>query len=488
MVNNSGEPLDDLARASGYPTRVLTPGANLGYARGVNEGIRAASEENVLLLNPDVRVLPGSIEALERAAEEHPRAGILAPKLLDPDGSLQLSARRFYSWRTLLLRRMPLPGVAARSREVRDHLMEDWDHADTRPVDWVLGAAMYVRRGAMRDVGLMDERYFLYFEDVDWCQRMWRHGYEVVYCADARMVHEYARASAQIRPRSVRAHAAGLLRFTEKWSAILYAMSQHRRRTIQVFTLVMDALAAVLACVVAYAIRSALDPWFDRPVFPAESYAGLLYFTVGVTIAALAMNGLYRRTDFTDRIERAFLIGQSVVQAVLLLMAATFLFQMPRFSRFLVLLVAPLLFLFLYVARGARGLTPRGLRAAPRAGSLERERAPRGRGRAHPLPRPGGARPDRLPRARAGGGAVPPRDGGGAPRFRRRALVGRLGRASRRGRGGIEAPGTARRRAPPRAQPRTLAARAEACERSLPLVPRRSLALGAHSHVSRGPG
>jgi hypothetical protein len=240
--------------------------------------------------------------------------------------------------------------------------MEDWDHADTRPVDWVLGAAMYVRRGAMRDVGLMDERYFLYFEDVDWCQRMWRHGYEVVYCADAPMVHEYARASAQIRPRSVKAHAAGLLRFTEKWSAILYAMSQHRRRTIQVLTLVMDALAAVLACAAAYAIRSALDPWFDRPVFPAESYAGLLYFTVGVTIAALAMNGLYRRTDFTDRIERAFLIGQSVVQAVLLLMAATFLFQMPRYSRFLVLLVAPLLFLFLYVARGALGRAAAGAR------------------------------------------------------------------------------------------------------------------------------
>jgi len=63
VVNNSGEPLEDLARVSGYPTRVLTPGSNLGYARGVNEGVRAASEENVLLLNPDVRVLPGSVEA-----------------------------------------------------------------------------------------------------------------------------------------------------------------------------------------------------------------------------------------------------------------------------------------------------------------------------------------------------------------------------------------------------------------------------------------
>ena len=361
-MNNSGEPLDDLARGSGFPTRVLTPGSNLGYARGVNEGIRATSEENVLVLNPDVRILPGSIEALERAAAEHPRAGILAPKLLHGDGTLQLSARRFYTWRTLLLRRLPLPGVAPRSRTVREHLMEDWDHGDTRPVDWVLGAAMYVRRSAMRDVGLMDERYFLYFEDVDWCQRMWRHGYEVVYCADAPMVHEYARASAQMRPRSVRAHVAGLLRFTEKWSAILFAMSQHRRRMMQLTTLACDALAAVAACVAAYAIRSALDPYFDRPVFPPASYAGLLYFTVGVTVAALAMNGLYRRTVFTDRIERAFLVGQSVVQAVLLLMAATFLFQMPRYSRFLVLLVAPLLFLFLYVVRGALARVAAGAR------------------------------------------------------------------------------------------------------------------------------
>ncbi len=233
VVNNSGEPIDDLVAGSGWPTRVLSPGRNLGYARGVNEGIRAASEEDVLILNPDIQVLPGTIEALERAAEAHPRAGILAPKLLSADGSLQLSARRFYNWRTLLLRRAPLGSLADRSRTVRSHLMADWDHEETRPVDWVLGAAMWVRRRAMRDVGLMDERYFLYFEDVDWCQRMWRHGFEVVYCADSRMVHDYARASARGRPRSIRAHAAGLLRFTEKWSAAVYAMSQYRRRVTQ---------------------------------------------------------------------------------------------------------------------------------------------------------------------------------------------------------------------------------------------------------------
>jgi N-acetylglucosaminyl-diphospho-decaprenol L-rhamnosyltransferase len=363
IVNNSGEPLEDLVLGAGWPVRILAPGRNLGYARGVNEGIRAAGEEDVLILNPDVQVTPGSLESLEAAAQSNPRAGIVAPKLLNPDGTLQLSARRFYTGRALLLRRVPLGPLAARSRTLRDHVMADWDHADTRVVDWVIGAAMYVRRRAMRDVGLMDERYFLYFEDVDWCQRMWRHGYEVVYCAPAHMVHDYARASAQARPRSLRAHVAGLLRFTEKWSALVFAVSQHRRRIVQVLTLAADAVAAVAACLLAYGVRALLEPVFQSPVAPIGGYVGLFSFTVAVTLAALAMNGLYRRTDFLDAIERAFLVGQALLQAAILLMAATFLFQMPRYSRFLVLLVGPLLFVLLYLSRGLLGRIGAGARS-----------------------------------------------------------------------------------------------------------------------------
>ena len=363
VINNSGEDIEDLLGPSPIPWRVIRPGENVGYARGVNLGIQEAGEDDVLILNPDIQLLPGAIEALERAAHEHPRAGILAPKLLHPDGNLQLSVRRFYNGRTLLLRRAPWGALAGKSRTVRDHLMADWDHADTRPVDWAIGAAMYVRRRAVRDVGLMDERYFLYFEDVDWCQRMWRHGYEVVYCADSRMVHDYARASAALKPRSVGAHAAGLLRFAEKWSAVLYAVSQQRRRIVQALALIGDVLAALGACLAAYGIRAALNPWFDHPVSPVRSYAGLLFFTIAVTVAVLLMNGLYRRTTFLDRIERAFLLGQSVLQAVLFLMAATFLFQMPRYSRFLVLLVGPLLFAFLYGTRAFLGRLGSGARA-----------------------------------------------------------------------------------------------------------------------------
>jgi hypothetical protein len=177
------------------------------------------------------------------------------------------------------------------------------------------------------------------------------------------MVHDYARDSAKGRPRSVRAHAAGLLRFTEKWSALVYAISQNRRRMVQLVTLASDLVAVAAACFCSYGIRIALNPLFDRPVFPLASYAGLFYFAVAVTVGALMMNGLYRRTAFSDGIERGFLLGQAVVQASVLLMAATFLFQMPRYSRLLVLLVGPLAFLFLYVSRGLLAIAGAGARA-----------------------------------------------------------------------------------------------------------------------------
>lgn len=354
IVNNSGEPLDAALGAlagSPWPAREVRPGRNVGYARGVNAGIRAAGEGDVLVLNPDIQVLPGSIEALVEAAGAHPRAGILAPRLQNPDGTLQLSARRFYNWRTLLLRRMPLGPFVAKSRALRDHVMADWDHADPRRVDWVIGAAMLVRRRAMRDVGLMDERYFLYFEDVDWCQRMGRHGWEVRYVPTARMVHEYARSSAQARPRSLRAHAAGLLRHTEKWSALVYALSQNRGRLAQAAMIVADLAAAAAACAAAYGIRIGLDGWFEKPVHPLAAYSGLFFFAIAVTLGTLALNGLYRRVVSRDAIDRAFQTGRAVFQAGVLLMATTFLFQTPRYSRLLVLLLLPLLFFFLLAVR-----------------------------------------------------------------------------------------------------------------------------------------
>ena len=101
--------------------------------------------------------------------------------------------------------------------------MMDWDHRSNQPVDWLLGACLMVRKSAISQVGLMDERFFLYFEDVDWCRRFWQNGYQIYYVADAEMIHYHQRLSAEYQGlRSLfssltRIHIASWLKYMAKY-------------------------------------------------------------------------------------------------------------------------------------------------------------------------------------------------------------------------------------------------------------------------------
>lgn len=170
---------------------------NLGYAAGVNIGIQHAWGELLLILNPDIIVLDGALHTLLQFAREHPRAAVVAGQLINPNGSVQDSCFRFYTPFTILARRTPLGVLPFGRRHLENIFLAGVDHANARPVDWVLGACMLVRRAAVAEVGLMDERFFLYFEDMDWCRRFWEAGHEVWYVPAARFAHYYKRASAQ---------------------------------------------------------------------------------------------------------------------------------------------------------------------------------------------------------------------------------------------------------------------------------------------------
>lgn len=185
----SGSPLASMAT-------VIPMGRNAGLAKATNAALRRASGRYRLCLNPDVVAKPGSIAALVSCAERHPKAGIVAARLENVDGSLQLSCRRFYTLAHALARRTPLRFVLDTEAINRDHLMMDYDHRVPANVDWVLGSCLLVRAEAQDEVGAMDERYFLYFEDVDWCYRMHQHGWDVVYYPYASMVHHHKRESA----------------------------------------------------------------------------------------------------------------------------------------------------------------------------------------------------------------------------------------------------------------------------------------------------
>jgi len=185
-----------LARQFPEVTCLAIP-ANLGYPRGVNLGLRSFTAKYYLILNPDVLFTQGgTLDKFYAFMEKNPQCGLVGPKLLNPDGTVQMSCFRFPSVLMPLYRRTFLGKLAPIKKLVNKFLMTDWNHEATRPVDWLLGTGMFVRQTAITHIGLMDERFFMFFEDVDWCRRFWMGGWQVLYAADIQMVHYHIRPSA----------------------------------------------------------------------------------------------------------------------------------------------------------------------------------------------------------------------------------------------------------------------------------------------------
>ncbi len=185
--------------AKEFPTvRLLVQEKNTGFGNGMNQAIAQATGDHLLIFNPDAMVLPGSLETLVHYLKEHPDVGIVAPQLRHPDGSIQMSCFRFATPQVIFYRRLPfmrfLPWA---KREVSAYLMEDWDHASVRDVDYVLGASMCLRQDFMKTLGGFDPAFFMYFEEQDLCRRCWQAGKRVVYHPASQMIHYYRRETAE---------------------------------------------------------------------------------------------------------------------------------------------------------------------------------------------------------------------------------------------------------------------------------------------------
>jgi len=175
--------------------RMIRNAENVGFARAGNIGIEAARGRYILLLNPDTEIEKGAFPALVRFGDENPDVGIFGPKILNPDGSLQYSCRRFPTLKAALFRYTLLGRLFPRNAYTRDYRMTDWDHSDPRDVDWVSGAAMVIRRELLDDIGPLDERFFMYCEDVDLGYRAKQAGWRVAYYPQATVVHVIGRST-----------------------------------------------------------------------------------------------------------------------------------------------------------------------------------------------------------------------------------------------------------------------------------------------------
>ncbi|MBU2564316.1 glycosyltransferase family 2 protein [Patescibacteria group bacterium] len=207
--------------------QVLSFKKNTGYAFLVNQGIKKSKGEYVLILNADIVVLEDSIQKMLNYMEKYEKIGILGPQLIDFTGNIQISCFAYPTISSIVARRTPFKKLKRGKNILNKFTIKEWDRTTTREVDWIQGSAIMVRKKAIDKIGLMDERFFMYFEDVDWCRRFWQKGYKVVYYSKARMAHYYHRASKKfgaildvVLNKQSRIHIYSALKYFKKWKYV----------------------------------------------------------------------------------------------------------------------------------------------------------------------------------------------------------------------------------------------------------------------------
>jgi GT2 family glycosyltransferase len=190
VVDNASEDGSAELVERDYPQfRVIRTGSNLGFARGNNIGIKAGSAKYIALVNSDVKVLANCLDHLVEYCEAHPDVGMVGPRVLGADGKLQRSCRGFPSLWNMFCRALALDTLFPKWKLVTGYELSHWAQDTERTVDMLSGCFWLVRRQALERVGLLDEKFFMYGEDMDWCRRFWDSGWKVVFVPSAEAIH-----------------------------------------------------------------------------------------------------------------------------------------------------------------------------------------------------------------------------------------------------------------------------------------------------------
>lgn len=171
---------------------------NVGFTKGNNQGVAWSDGRYVLLLNPDTEIVGDAFGEMVAYMDAHHGVGALGPQLLYPDGQVQSSRRRFPDLRTAYLESTFVQQWFSGSGILKRYYVLDASDDETLSVDWVVGACLLMRRETMKEVGPLDERFFMYSEELDWCYRAKQMGWEVVYLPTAKVIHHVGKSSEQV--------------------------------------------------------------------------------------------------------------------------------------------------------------------------------------------------------------------------------------------------------------------------------------------------
>ena len=217
-----------------YPgIHLITNNKNRGFAAAVNQAIDASSSEFILLINADCEVYEHSIDKLMEYLKDSPKAAIAGPRIFNSDGTIQYSCRTFPSFKDAAIHTL-LVHIYPNNPVTRKYKLMDVNRDQPFKVDWVSGSCMMIRRKALKDTGVFDEKYFMYVEDIDLCYRMWQNGWEVHYMPHAEVLHHVAGSSRKKKSRHKKSRRAQVRASLRMQKSVFYFFWKNYRGTSRV--------------------------------------------------------------------------------------------------------------------------------------------------------------------------------------------------------------------------------------------------------------
>lgn len=221
--NNSEDSIGEILAWQNPEVIFIQNKRNLGMGAGNNLGVKKALGKYIIVMNPDTIAFSDTFRLLFDFMEANKDVGVVGPLQYNPDRTIQDSCFRWYNLFTPLYRRTPLGDLNVGQKELNRVLMKDFDKTYTKEVDWLLGSFLFCRAEALRQIGLFDERFFLYFEDADLCRRFWNKNWKVVFFPTAKIIHNHARESANdpwykfFVNQAARQHVISWIKYFKKW-------------------------------------------------------------------------------------------------------------------------------------------------------------------------------------------------------------------------------------------------------------------------------
>ena len=218
IVDNSKKDLGLESIKGNYPkVQIVDNSNNVGFSKANNQGAKIAQGEFLFILNPDIILEKQASNSMYRYICSHREIGALGPKVLNPDGSLQYSCRRYPTlWTGLFNRYSILSKLFPKNRFTNQYLMLDFDHNETSPVDWLSGCCLMIPKSVFEKVNGFDENYFLFNEDVDLCRMIHKIGKKVIYYPEAKVVHKILTSNAKTTTKLIIQRHLGMMYYFKK--------------------------------------------------------------------------------------------------------------------------------------------------------------------------------------------------------------------------------------------------------------------------------